>query len=588
MNVKRQRLVFVVFNLLVLVCLVVAAVIVFVPRAHDANATSVFPTHYFAPYAEIGVGDSLTKVEQTTGQKYFTLAFATSNGSSCKASYPKPTADIAFIQSQGGDVIQSFGGASGKELAQTCTSASSLQAQYQSVVSTLGLTHLDFDIEGGQESDAATYTRRNTALAALQQANPGLTISFTLPAATNGLESGSISLLKDAIAKGVNFNMVNLMTMDYGNTSNDEGDATISSANGFYHQLKQIFPSKTSSQLWGMIGVTDLIGQNDDSEIFTASDGAKVLSFATQNQIGELSFWAVSRDNGSCPGSTNDSDTCDGLSQSSYAFTNSWKSFTNGSSASSTSTRPTASGSKKNPGPPKSNAKQSSKSTSTGGAKGNSQQPSGTSGGKQSGTNSNPGTNPTPTPHQAPPPTPALTSFSASGGGSYDTPVNLSNVGSIDWVHWGYGGGYNVDSKSGATQYIGPVSWNASIRSDTDQSNDFSWYNGTPHSSVSGITSGTDIPGTASFSVRSDPTPHTLTLYLGAYRAQGTLVISFGGTTVYTSNFNMSNDPTNAGDNTIYVIHYSSNVTSSIDISYSMTIAGGSAHCVILEAATIS
>lgn len=111
-----------------------------------------------------------------------------------------------------------------------------------------------------------------------------------------------MSLLKDAIAKGVNFNMVNLMTMDFGNTSADEADETLSSGNGFHSQLKQIFPSKTSSQLRDIIGITDLIGQNDDSEIFTASDGAKVLSFAKQHQIGELSFWALSRDNGSCSG----------------------------------------------------------------------------------------------------------------------------------------------------------------------------------------------------------------------------------------------------------------------------------------------
>ena len=202
------------------------------------------------------------------------------------------------------------------------------------MVTTLGLTHLDFDVEGGEQGDVTTYTRRNTALAALQKANPGLTISFTLPATPNGLDSGSIGLLNDAIAKGVNFNIVNIMTMDYGNASVNEATNTISSANGLFNQLQQMLPSKTSSQLWGMIGITDMIGQNDDSEIFTMSDGAKVLSFANTNQIGELSFWAISRDNGSCPGATVGSDTCDGLSQASYAFTNSWKSFSTGATSS--------------------------------------------------------------------------------------------------------------------------------------------------------------------------------------------------------------------------------------------------------------
>jgi hypothetical protein len=78
-----------------------------------------------------------------------------------------------------------------------------------------------------------------------------------------------------------------------------------------------------------MIGMTVLIGQSDNrGEVFTINDGAKVFSFAQEHHIGELSLWAVSRDNGSCPGNQSDLNTCDGLSQASYFFTNSWKSFT--------------------------------------------------------------------------------------------------------------------------------------------------------------------------------------------------------------------------------------------------------------------
>ena len=56
------------------------------------------------------------------------------------------------------------------------------------------------------------------------------------------------------------------------------------------------------------------------------------MSFAQQNQIGELAFWEISRDNGNCAGSTMASPSCSGISQDSYAFTNAFKSFTNGSS----------------------------------------------------------------------------------------------------------------------------------------------------------------------------------------------------------------------------------------------------------------
>ncbi len=86
-----------------------------------------------------------------------------------------------------------------------------------------------------------------------------------------------------------------------------------------------------------MVGITPMIGRNDESdETFSTSNASKVLAFAQANKIGELAFWAVSRDNGSCPGQTGGStDNCSGISQSNYAFTNIFKPFT--SSGGSTS-----------------------------------------------------------------------------------------------------------------------------------------------------------------------------------------------------------------------------------------------------------
>ena len=255
---------------------------------------------------------------------------------------PNLDSDISYIRGQGGDIIISFGGAAGQELAQTCSSASSLQAQYQAVVTKYNATHLDFDIEGGEQGDSTTYDRRDIALAALQQANPGLSISFTLPSATTGLLSDSLGLLNNAVSHGVNFNVVNLMTMDYGSADSQMGQEAINAANGLHSELQSIFPSKSSSQLWSMVGITPMIGQNDTpGEIFSLSNASQVLSFAQSNHIGELSFWEVPRDNGNCAGSTTASDTCSGVSQSAYAFTNTFKPFTNGSGGGGSTPTPT-------------------------------------------------------------------------------------------------------------------------------------------------------------------------------------------------------------------------------------------------------
>jgi len=324
--------------------------------AQHAYAATALPASYFAPYQEISVGPSLQSVSQSTGQKYFTLAFILGNGCNAEwdgsvpigstgSSLPNLLSDISYLRGQGGDIIISFGGAAGTELAQACGSVSSLQAQYQAVVNQYSATHLDFDIEGGEEGDSTTYTRRNAALAALQAANPGLTISFTLPSSTTGLESSSIGLLQNAISQGVNISIVNLMTMDYGSADSQMGQEAINAANGLHSQLANLYPSKTASQLWSMVGITPMIGQNDTAgEIFSLSNASQVLSFAQSNHIGTIAFWEVSRDNGSCAGATGDSDTCSGISQSTYAFTSTFKPFTGSTGGSNPTPTPTTGG----------------------------------------------------------------------------------------------------------------------------------------------------------------------------------------------------------------------------------------------------
>ncbi|MGH2480411.1 MAG: hypothetical protein ACRDHW_12215, partial [Ktedonobacteraceae bacterium] len=112
-----------------------------------SHAQSAFPTNLFAPYADITLsGPTLQSVEQSTGLKFYTLAFITNGGGTCNAEWagtiplhqtgqflPHLDSDIQFVRNQGGDIIISFGGEAGQEMAQTCTDAGSLQAQYQRV-----------------------------------------------------------------------------------------------------------------------------------------------------------------------------------------------------------------------------------------------------------------------------------------------------------------------------------------------------------------------------------------------------------------------------------------------------------------------
>ena len=219
--------------------------------------------------------------QAATGLKDYTLAFLTpqsgctpqwEDDGDCVGSF---ASQISAIQSAGGNVIISFGGESGGELAQTCTNVSQLTAAYQNVVNTYGVTRLDFDIEGGVLSDTASTARRDQALAALQAANPAVQVDFTLAVAPQGLPTGTGSeyaLLQDAKAKGVKVSVVNIMTMDFGAGSNDLADAE-SAAQGTAGQLASLYGISTAAA-YGMMGLTPIAGTNDDGTVFSTANAS--------------------------------------------------------------------------------------------------------------------------------------------------------------------------------------------------------------------------------------------------------------------------------------------------------------------------
>jgi chitinase len=311
------------------------------PAQAAANAGPGFPAHYAAPYIETWNSPSaMAAAESATGLKYYTLAFIISDGS-CNATYNGDDAitdsgwngAINTLRASGGDVIASFGGASGTELGQACTSVSTLQAQYKRTIDQLNLTRVDFDIEGSALNDTAANDRRNQALANLQTqyaaAGKTLSVDYTLPVDPSGLESNSLSLLNNAKSHNLNVNLVNIMTMDYGPNEN-MGTAATSAASGLHTQLGQIWTTKTSAQLWAMEGNTPMIGVNDSTnEVFSTANASTLESFAASNGIQELAFWALGRDK-ACSSNGVLSDTCSGTPQSAYQFSSIFNAITGG------------------------------------------------------------------------------------------------------------------------------------------------------------------------------------------------------------------------------------------------------------------
>ncbi|MFF1719941.1 chitinase [Streptomyces sviceus] len=262
----------------------------------------------------------------------YNLAFVIADGSDCTPSWngtsavgdSSVTSRISALKEGGAEVRVSFGGASGKELAETCSSAAKLAAAYGKALDAAGSSLADFDIEGDALTDSDSVDLRSEAIALLQEERSDLAVSFTLPVMPSGLDDDSVALLNSANNKSVQVSTVNIMTMNYGESyDGDMGSYAITSAKAAQAQLKTVFGTSDSTA-WRAMALTSMIGTNDVSgETFTLSDAAQVRAFAASKDVAWVSMWASFRDQQCEAGDSDEDDpltNCSGVSQSSGAF----------------------------------------------------------------------------------------------------------------------------------------------------------------------------------------------------------------------------------------------------------------------------
>jgi chitinase len=287
-----------------------------------ATSAIVWPTQYYAPYVDSTLWPlyDVVGTAKSSGLRFFTLAFITADSANKPAwggfsAYEVGNSDydtnmkanLTSLRALGGDVMVSFGGEAGQELAQTITNVPALTAAYQSVITAYGLTHIDFDIEGAAVADHASIDRRSQAIAAVQQAAAAaghpLSVWFTLPVLPTGLTADGLYVIQSALKYGVNVAGVNIMTMDYGdgpapNPAGHMGDYAVQAANSLFAQLNTAYNGMlTSAQIWAKVGLTPMIGMNDlTDEVFTPADAQEILAFAKQHGIDRISIWSLNRD----------------------------------------------------------------------------------------------------------------------------------------------------------------------------------------------------------------------------------------------------------------------------------------------------
>ncbi|WP_333770674.1 chitinase [Streptomyces sp. IBSBF 2435] len=306
--------------------------------AGNAAATSAYSV---APYVDMSNSQEGLLDTAITGHglKAYTAAFVL--GSGCNQiwgdtlpigadSFTDPL--IAKAKSEGASLIISSGGASGLPLAWTCSNQSSIDAGYQALVNDYGVSQLDFDIEGAAIADTAAIARQVQAMKDLKASNSSLKFSVTLPVLTSGLTNDGVNILKAAKNAGVRIDVVNVMTMDfYAGTGTEMGQGSVSAAQAALSQMQSV----DSGYTYANLGITPMIGKNDDGSTFTLADAQTVENFAAQHGVGRLAFWSVNRDQ-PCGGGANSLSTCSQISQSSLAFTDTFMKYAGGSGGSTT------------------------------------------------------------------------------------------------------------------------------------------------------------------------------------------------------------------------------------------------------------
>jgi len=283
-----------------------------------------------APYIYNGWGDppNPTTVMSATGVKWFTMAFILSNGS-CNPQWDgqRPLlggvdqGTVNAVRGAGGDVMPSFGGASGNKLEQSCGSASALANAYQQVINAYRLRAIDIDIEGDAYNNGTVQQRTVDALKIIRANNSGVSLIVTFPSNQSGPDS---SMINRASASGLTVDTWSIMPFDFGGNGQDMGQLTIQANDGLKNVVRNAY-GYSDDVAYRHSGLSSMNGNTDVGEVVTQNNFRTILSYAQQHHLSRLTFWSTNRDRPCTGGSA---DSCSGVSQTNWEFTRIFAGYT--------------------------------------------------------------------------------------------------------------------------------------------------------------------------------------------------------------------------------------------------------------------
>ncbi len=280
-----------------------------------------WPEHVYAPYVDMTATPMFDFVESAVdeGILYYNLAFVSADPENRPSWGGDPARGIAGgafdahlrqqiheLRALGGDVAVSFGGPQGTPLAEAIENVDDLKQAYRNVVDAYGLSRIDFDLSGAMLDNQQAIERNWQAVAELQremaELGAPLEVWVTLPATQKGLGDAALEAVRAAGHNGVNLDGVNLKT-DYQEPHGPQsqrrmGRETVETTINAYYQLRRtLLPDVQTGELWVKIGITPVIGSQDDrTASFGPKDAREVYGFAQQQRVGMVSVWSLNRD----------------------------------------------------------------------------------------------------------------------------------------------------------------------------------------------------------------------------------------------------------------------------------------------------
>ena len=279
-------------------------------------------------------GGSLLEAKRDADMTSATLAFVVTRGNcAITPGLLEKLPEARNYVAAGGRLLLSFGGEDGVYAEIACRDDNQLFALMEKVMDDSGSRRFDFDIEGPQLLNTEGTARRARVLARLQAKYPDLYVSFSLPGWLRGFNPPAIDLLITTQAAGVRIDMVNVMSQSFGLENlrtmvvpSTVGQASVMTFQAAANQMASIFQNKTQSQLYAMMGITPMIGKNNDGSTFTLNDARTIADFAKSNGVGLISYWSFQRDQAQATDGFGDLNSFSGVAQSNFQFHSIFKS----------------------------------------------------------------------------------------------------------------------------------------------------------------------------------------------------------------------------------------------------------------------